>query len=103
MEPSFKIAEVSELIARLLPRLPTDSAGFVTHHAIVTAVLADAVGASIVARATAIRPAAWSDDRDAAATMVAWFSQKITVGLSPWATLFDREKRDGVWAYRRKT
>jgi len=55
------------------------------------------------ALARAMRPAAWSDDRDAALIMVAWFSQKITVGLSPWATLFDREKRDGVWAYRRKT
>jgi hypothetical protein len=102
MDASFRIDEVSELVARLLLVLPADSAGFVTHHAIANAVLADPVGAGIVTRARAVRPAAWADNRAAAADMVACFSQQITVGLSPWASSFDREKRGNVWAYRPK-
>jgi len=102
MASPFRIDEVSELIARLLPDLPADSAGFVTHHAIVNAVLADRVGAGIVNRARTMQPDAWADNRAAAASMVAWFSQQITTGLSPWASSFDREQRGSVWAYRPK-
>ncbi len=43
------------------------------------------------------------EDRTAdwiAHNMVAWFSQRITVGESDWAARFDREKRNGKWAYR---
>ena len=34
--------------------------------------------------------------------MVAWFSQRITVGESDWADQFERQKTDGKWAYRPK-
>jgi 5-methylcytosine-specific restriction protein A len=35
--------------------------------------------------------------------MVAWFSQKITTGESPWAPFFDRQKQGEVWSYRPQT
>lgn len=31
---------------------------------------------------------------------VAWFSQQITIGISPWAPEFERVKIQGKWAYR---
>lgn len=34
--------------------------------------------------------------------MVAWFSQRISVGESDWKERFDRIKIDGKWAYRPK-
>jgi hypothetical protein len=102
VEPSFNIEEVSELIARLMPGLKGDAAGFVTHHEIVSGVLADVRGVSIVSRARNAKPDAWLDDRSAAANMVAWFSQQVTTGVSRWAAYFDREKRGDVWAYRPK-
>lgn len=101
MEPSFRHSEVFPLIARLITRIPGDASGFVNHDAIVTAILADPEGAGIVARARTT--AAWSDDRGAASNMLAWFSQQITVGRSPWADFFDREQRNSAWAYRPKT
>jgi hypothetical protein len=36
----------------------------------------------------------WADN------MVAWFSQKYTEGQSPWRSRFEREERDGKYAYR---
>ena len=103
MNSSFNIAEVSELIARLVPVLKGDAAGFVTHHDIVSGVLSDPKGASIVTRARQAKPDAWSDDRSAASTMVAWFSQQVTTGVSPWSAYFDQEKRGDVWAYLPKS
>lgn len=103
MESSCNIDAVSELIARLLPHLPADHTGFVSHDAIVSAVVTGAIGAGIVSRERAMSLAAWHDARAAAENMVAWFSQHITMGLSPWDSFFDRDKRGGVWAYRPKT
>jgi hypothetical protein len=37
-----------------------------------------------------------------AGNMVSWFSQRITVGESHWAGVFDRSKVDGIWAYKPK-
>jgi hypothetical protein len=103
VKSSFNIEEVSELIARLVPFLKANAEGFVTHHEIVSGVLADVKGASIVGRARHLKPDAWPDDRSAAANMVAWFSHKFSIGVSPWVTYFDREKCAGAWAYRPKS
>ena len=103
MNPAFNIEEVSELIARLVPVLPGDEMGFVSHHVIVSGLLADPAGIAIVAQARLAKPAAWSDDNAAAGNMVAWFSQQITTGVSRWVEVFDRGKRGHVWAYRAKT
>lgn len=101
MQPSFCHDDVFPIIARLIIQSPGDAKGFVTHDTIVAAVLADSETAGIVAHAR--RTAAWSHDRSAASNMVAWFSQQITVGKSPWGEFFDREQQRGAWAYRPKT
>jgi hypothetical protein len=100
--PAFSIEEVSKVIARLVPRLPGDATGFVTHHVIVSGLLADPEGTVIVAQARLAKPTSWSGDQAAAANMIAWFSQQITAGVSRWGEFFDREKRGNVWAYRAK-
>jgi hypothetical protein len=102
MAASFHIDDVSVLIARIIAETPCDSSGFVTHDAIVDALLADVEGASAVAKARAIND--WTDDRGTAANMVAWFSQQISVGKSRWKEFFsERQKVHGAWAYRAKT
>ncbi|TKB82227.1 MAG: hypothetical protein E8D45_00805 [Nitrospira sp.] len=101
MDATFSHGEVFPLIARLIVRAPADDVGFVEHDAIVSALLADAEGNSIVSRASTA--SSLPDRRSVASNMVAWFSQQITVERSPWAEFFDRERRAGAWAYRPKT
>jgi hypothetical protein len=96
---SFTHAEMFPLIARLILAAARDRPGqFVAHDALVTMVLADATGASLVVQARA--KSAWTDERSAASNMVAWFSQQISVGRSQWVQFFERTRVDGAWAYR---
>lgn len=99
MEPSFQHDDVFPLIALLIVRC-AENGVFVTHDQIVSAVLSDPKGASMAAVARS--SAKWDNDRQAASNMVAWFSQQITVGNSPWVDFFDRERIGGAWAYRSK-
>jgi hypothetical protein len=101
MEPTFSHAEVFPLIARLIVRAPGDDSGFVDHEAIVSALLSDDEGHSVVSHASTA--SSLPDDRSVASNMVAWFSQQITVGRSQWSDFFDRKRRGGAWAYRPKT
>jgi len=101
MEPTFRQAEVFPLIARLIVRVSADNSGFVDHEAIVSALLSDAEGKSIVAHASTA--SSLPNHRSVASNMVAWFSQQITIGRSRWAEFFDRERRGSAWAYRPKT
>jgi hypothetical protein len=61
----------------------------------------DAEAAPIIeqARTQAKEP---HSDEWLAHNMVAWFSQRITVGDSGWKDRFERAKIDGKWAYRPK-
>ncbi len=101
MDATFSHAEVFPLIARVIVRAPADSVGFVEHNAIVSALLGDAEGESVVSRAAA--GSSLPDHRRVASNMVAWFSQQITVGRSSWSEFFERERRGAAWAYRPKT
>jgi hypothetical protein len=56
----------------------------------------------IITRAQSQQGERWAA-KSVATTMVAWFSQQITVGKSPWAQRFERIKVDGRWAYRPAT
>ena len=75
---------------------------YVTHDQITSSLLADAEGSTLISAARDEldegRTAEWI-----AHNMVAWFSQRITVGESDWAGRFDRQKIDGKWAYRPKS
>lgn len=98
MATSFSQAEVFPLIARVILQASTGSTGFVEHAEIVSRLLADADGASIVDRAanTSMLP----NSRRVATNMVSWFSQQISINNSPWVTFFEREQRNDRWAYR---
>lgn len=95
---AFSHAQVFPLIARAILAAEADETGFVRHETIVSGLLADEVASAIVARSAAA--SAFADERAAASNMVAWFSQQITVGRSPWGEVFERQRRDGAWSYR---
>jgi hypothetical protein len=99
MPAAWEHADVFPVIARIIETASRTSNDFATHDAITESLLADAEGAALIAAArtelTEDRSPEWI-----AHNMVAWFSQRITVGESDWGNRFDREKRDGKWAYR---
>ena len=98
-EPSFKHDETEPIIAGLIRQLAGDPPDYVTHDALVAALLADPAARRLVARARELQGDGRS--REAiAANMVAWFSQRITTGQSDFARAFDRRKIAGAWAYR---
>ena len=96
MAPSFSQAEIFPVIARLIMQSPGSEDGLVRHDAIVAAVLTDAEG-SHIADLAAGSP---EKRRAVASNMVAWFSQQITIGRSPWCEVFYRTKIGRTYAYR---
>lgn len=76
------------------------------HEDIVAALLRDPEGSSLVDWAR--ERAKFEGDRKSrdwtreqwADTMVAWFSQKITMAQSRWRSRFERQKINRKWAYR---
>jgi len=98
-ESSFTYDEAFPVIARMIMLAAKDEPGrFVPHDVIVDLILADGKGAELVALARS--RSSWTDDRDVASNMVAWFSQQISIGRSEWLQLFERERLAGAWAYR---
>ncbi len=98
-ETTFSQKDTEPLIARLIRQLAGDPPQYVPHDYLVAALLTDAAGRRLIARARELQ----GDDRRPeaiAANMVAWFSQRITVRTSPHARDFERRKIDGAWAYR---
>lgn len=98
MRHSFNQAEVFPLIARLIAQAYTREQKFIDHRQIVALLTADADGKVIVARA--LIESSLPDAAHVASNMVAWFSQRITVESSPWASFFERERQQDGWAYR---
>lgn len=95
---AWKQTDVFPIIAAKIERLSASRPGFVPHDAIVEAVLADPEAAAIVETAHHAEPE--RSPEWLAHNMVAWFSQRISMGESEWADRFDREFIDGKWAYR---
>ena len=98
MKSPFQYELTFPLIADVIFALALGKDRFVVHDEIVAAVLSDPDGQALTAEARV--GANWKTDSQAAASMVAWFSQRITVGKSQWGQLFDRERIGGAWAYR---
>jgi hypothetical protein len=92
-------ADVFPIIARVIREKYDQEKGLVTHAEIVSALMEDTEAQKYIERARdrqkVKRPNEWI-----ASNMVAWFSQKMTVGPSEWDDLFQREKVNGRWAYR---
>jgi ABC-type sugar transport system ATPase subunit len=101
MAATWKQADVFPIIAQTIRDLHANEKGFVTHDQIAAALLADPAAAKIIEQAQQEsdkeRTIEWF-----AHNMVAWFSERITVGQSDWDNAFDRMKIDGKWAYKPK-
>jgi hypothetical protein len=95
MGRSFSQAEVFPLIARVIEDHSRCSPEYMTHRGIVAAIMQDPEARLTLDRLPKQRSLYWW-----ASTMVAWFSQKITVAQSRWANDFERTKIRGKWAYR---
>lgn len=98
MSHSFNQAEVFPLIARLITQAYTRDQSFIDHRQIVAMLIADTDGKAVVDRA--VVESSLRDAMHVASNMVAWFSQRITVANSPWASFFERERQPDGWAYR---
>lgn len=95
---SFSQDEVFPIIREIIFDIYDEKQDFVTHDEITAALLSDSSGHSEVNLAHKVRP---SETRERiASNMVAWFSQRITVGASVDKDLFDRKRIGGRWAYR---
>lgn len=100
MEHHWEQRDAFPLIARVIGECHARRARFVTHDEIVAALLDDPEGSALIADARAQQPrqtVEW-----VAHNMVAWFSQRITVGQSEWTAKFERERIGGQWAYKPK-
>jgi hypothetical protein len=99
--PSWKHHEIFPIIAHIIERLYRGDQRYIPSREIASELLRDPEAMAIISRAQSLE-ASVSADR-VANNMVAWFSQQITVGNSPWKDRFDRIKIDGRWAYRPET
>jgi len=98
MAISFSQDDVFPIIRRIIISIHDKKQDFVTHNEIVTALLADSSGHNEIISAQKMRPHETTEH--IAANMVAWFSQRITVGASIYMNSFERKKISGRWAYR---
>lgn len=101
MANSWEHADIFPVIARIISDVFGTKRDFVTHDEIVQSMLSDAEASSLVSNAVSQSTEPQSD-KWIAHNMVAWFSQRITVGESSWIEGFDRKKIDAKWAYRPK-
>ncbi|WP_129633832.1 hypothetical protein [Candidatus Oscillochloris fontis] len=98
MTPSFSQDDVFPIIRRIITAIYREKRDFVTHDEIVAALLNDPSGHREVILAQKVRTN--ETEERVAANMVAWFSQRITVGASVDQNSFERKKIRGKWAYR---
>jgi hypothetical protein len=99
MEPSWKHADVFPIIAHIIRQSYREHQRFVTTDEIATGLLRDSEARNLIEAAQDQQEEKQSLEW-LASNMVAWFSQRITVGESPWKHEFERTKIDGRWAYR---
>ena len=101
MAASWEHADVFPVIAKIIDDSYASKGDFVTHDEITASLTADPEGIAIIQRAqqelNEKSTADWI-----AHNMVAWFSQRISVGESDWHDRFDRIKVDNKWAYKPK-
>jgi len=99
MEPTWKHHEIFPIIAHVIERQYRGDQRYVPAHEIAAELLHDPEAMQIIEHAQSQQGERWSAER-LAHNMVAWFSQQITVGDSPWKERFERTKIDDRWAYR---
>jgi hypothetical protein len=89
---------VFPIIARLIGEEHQQHGRFIVAHEIAARLLQDGEARAIIDAARQ-QQQDWSLEHTAA-NMVAWFSQRFTIGASPYTRTFERERIDGQWAYR---
>lgn len=103
MTTAWEHADVFPVIARIIETESVESgSAYITHDQITSSLLADTEGSTLISAARN----ELDEDRTEewiAHNMVAWFSQRITVGESDWSERLDRQKIAGKWAYRPKS
>ncbi len=99
MKTTFSQSETSPIIARIILASSPDEIGFVSHDTIVSSLLEDAIAREIIVSASATSRLK-GGERGVASNMVAWFSQQITVGRSPWRDVLYRKKAGSSYSYR---
>jgi len=102
MEPSWKHADVFPIIARVIETAYRELHRFVTAQEIAARLLQDAEARNLVEAARDQQEEKQSLEW-LASNMVSWFSQRITIGESEWAQVFERTKINGLWAYKPDT
>jgi hypothetical protein len=95
---AWKQADVFPVIAQVIEELHKDSQQPVAADQIAAGLLKSAAGYSLVNAAHGVQVKPRTHDW-LAGNMVAWFSQRITMGQSEWAAAFERHKVNGRWAY----
>src|SRR5262249_23196745 len=98
-QPTWKHDEIFPIIAHVIERQYRGDQRYVPAREIGAELLRDPEAMAIITRAQS-QQGEHSLAEHIAATMVAWFSQQITVDNSPWKHRFERTKIDGRWAYR---
>ena len=99
METTWKHDEVFPIIAHIIEQQYQLHQRYITAPEIAAQLLQDEAAKSLIQVAQSQQRKDWSPDR-LAHNMVAWFSQRITVGSSPWAQRFERTRIDDGWAYK---
>jgi hypothetical protein len=99
MEPSWKHADVFPIIARIIDESHQQGRAYLTAKAIATRLVGDREGRPLIEQARQQLDGPHSLEW-LASNMVAWFSQRITVGESEWDRAVERTRIEGQWAYR---
>jgi hypothetical protein len=101
MPTTWKQDDVFPIIAQIITDLYAKEQRFIAHDEITDALLRNKEAIGIIELAQKQQDEKQSTEW-VAHNMVAWFSERITVGQSDWDGLFARTKIDGKWAYKPK-
>src|SRR2546421_12394495 len=99
MQPSWKHDEIFPIIAHIIQQRYQQHQRYIGADEIAAELLQDDAARSLIEHAQSQQRKNWSTDQ-LAHNMVAWFSQRITVGNSPWKERFERTKIEKRWAYK---
>jgi len=99
MTPTWKQDDVFPIIAHIIEQQYQQHQRYITSHEIAAQLVQDDAAKPLIQHTQSQQRKNWSPEQ-LARNMVAWFSQRITAGKSPWAVRFERTKIDGRWAYK---
>jgi hypothetical protein len=97
-QPAWRHSELFPIIARIIGEEYQRHGRFVVAHEIAARLLQDGEARAFIDSAHQQQPD-WSPEQTAS-NMVAWFSQRFTIGESDYVRAFDRTRVDGQYAYK---